>query len=161
MDHALSNDRIFWIYFIIVLFFIIMGMTLLMSVPNPHILALAIVWMLANVLLLLVVYHIFKVWRLQARYSTLVAINLVFLGMLILSVLWAGELSHTEAGALPTMSGILIILGGLFLVGIYHHHTPHFIASPKSISPPNHLILGLSTLYLVIWFILTLYVTIA
>jgi hypothetical protein len=147
-SHPLAQNRIFWIYFIIGLFFIIIGMTFIMAAPTPHMLALGIVWMLSNILLLIIVYHIYIAWRDRAHYTTLLLLNLLFLGMLILSVLWAGELTKAEGSTLQTMAGILIIIGGLFLAG-----------SPTAeFNKNNNLIIGLVSLYLVIWLILTLYV---
>jgi len=76
----------------------------------------------------------------------LVWINIVFLGLLLISVLWAGELDNTD-GMLRTNLGVIIILGGLYLSLLGGNCINKYMTT------------GLGSLYVGIWFILTLYVT--
>jgi hypothetical protein len=74
-------------------------------------------------------------------------INILFIILLIISTLWAGELGNIDAGPLRAMSGILILLGGLVLCGLayirlYNYVTPFWV----------------SVIYLLIWVGLTLYI---
>lgn len=169
--HIITNDRIFWIYFIITLFFVIIGMSTIVISDDPYLIVISILWFLSNVALMILVYHVSINWGpknpsnneqicvvdtnsqcFDENNRTWLLVNLLFIILLIFSVLWAGELRNTDESPLRTISGIVILLGGLILCALakgnnfmYHIYiTPFWVAIA----------------YLLIWFGLTLYVVI-
>jgi len=172
------HDRIFWIYFIVTLFFVIIGLGSIIS-SNPVILTpevnnlyimliIALLWLLANVSLMIIVYHASVTWSPTDHNDSLICvvdsssccfesnnriwlfINILFITLLIISTLWAGELYNNDAGPLRTISGILILLGGLILSVIVIDSRINSYMNP----------FWISVIYLIIWFSLTLYVVI-
>ncbi len=160
------NDRIFWIYFIITLFFIIIGMSAILTSDNPYLIIISILWFLSNVALMILIYHLSIDWGpknstnneqicvadinspcFNRNNRTWLLINILFIVILIFSVLWAGELRNNDDSPLRTISGILILLGGLILCGLTIENVYMF-----------PFLVAIS--YLLIWFGLTLYVTI-
>lgn len=159
-------DRVFWIYFIITFFFVIVGMSIIITSDDPHMLIISILWLLSNVSLMIIVYHASLRWApndpndenalvcvvdynsrcFDANNRIWLFVNLLFILLLIISVLWAGELGNTDAGPLRTMSGVLILLGGLILCNLSGVRTHMHILS-------FWIVVG----YLIIWFGLTLY----
>ncbi|CAH6420764.1 Hypothetical protein HVR_LOCUS1284 [uncultured virus] len=164
-NNTIIHDRIFWIYFIVTLFFVIVGMGPIIVSNDPYMLAIAVLWLLANVALMITVYHASVTWGPTDDQDGLLCvvdqnsrcfdpdnrvwlfINVLFITLLILSILWAGELSNVDAGPLRTMSGILILLGGLILCGIISARSQTYVIP-----------FWVSVAYLIIWFGLTLYV---
>lgn len=160
-------DRTFWIYFIITLFFIIIGITLILGSAQDYQLVIAFFWMLATIALMIIVYYASLTWGPSCNDDTLVCVidqnsgcfeaknrvwlfvNILFIILLILSVMWAGEFSNLDSGPFRSLSGVLILLGGLILVFLTSSH-------PKS----RIIIFWISTFYLLIWFALTFYVTV-
>ena len=167
------HDRIFWIYFIVTLFFVIIGLGSIIT-SNPVIdnlyimLIIALLWLLGNVSLMIIVYHASITWSPTDDNDSLICvvdsnsqcfesnnriwlfINILFISLLIISSLWAGELYNNDAGPLRTMSGILILLGGLILSVIVIDSRINSYMNP----------FWISVIYLIIWFSLTLYVVI-
>ena len=167
INNGIIQDRIFWIYFIVTLFFIIIGVGSIIISTDPYMLTIAIFWLLANIGLMITVYHTSLNWSPTDDENSLICvvdanspcfepnnrvwlfINVLFIALLIISILWAGELSNPDAGPLRTMSGILILLGGLILCVLATIRS-------RSYMMPFWVSLG----YLIIWFGLTLYVVI-
>lgn len=166
--YDIINDRVFWVYFIISLFFIIIGIGSIIVSNDPYMILLSIIWLLANVILMILVYHASTEWGpddsticvvdsgskcFEANNRVWLFINVLFIAMLIISVLWAAELGNPDSGPLRTMSGILLLLGGLLLcklvdrksAGEYLYINPFWTA----------------VVYLVLWFGLTLYVVLS
>ena len=132
---------------------------------------LSIVWVLSNLALMIVVYHGSEIWGptdptgqnnmicvvdpnsgcFNAGNRVWLFINILFIALLIMSLLWAGELGNQDSGPLRTMSGVIILLGGLLLTG--------FIYSKIKAGTFYMIPFWVSVLYLLIWFGLTLYVT--
>jgi len=166
-NYTILNDRIFWIYFIVTLFFVIIGLNFILSSTNSYMLIIGVIWLLTNVALMIMVYHASTIWGptdennvptticfvdynshcVEAGNNVCLFINIVFILLLIFSVLWAGELSNTENSPLRTMSGVLILLGGLLLCNL--------VKTKNLIIPFWY---GIA--YLIMWFGLTLYVVI-
>lgn len=164
-NNTVIHDRIFWIYFIVTLFFIIIGVGSIISSTDPHMIIITILWLLSNIALMIVVYHASVTWGPIDDENTLICvvdsnshcfdannrvwllINVLFIALLILSILWAGELSNVDASPLRTMSGVLILLGGLLLGGL-------ILARLRTYVIP----FWVSVAYLIIWYGLTLYV---
>ena len=165
VNNAIIQDRIFWIYFMVTLFFIIVGVGSIIASPDPNMLIISLIWLVSNVALMIIVYHESLTWGPTDDQDSLICvvdsnspcfepnnrvwllINVLFIALLIISLLWAGELSNPDAGPLKTMSGVLIILGGLVLCRISTVRSVSYII-------PFWVSLG----YLAIWFGLTLYV---
>lgn len=144
--YTILTDRIFWIYFIVVLFFLIIGSGLIVSSNDDNLISITILWIISNLALLIIVYHAHEYYSQQNTYW--IFINVLFILLLVLSTIWAGELGNNNAGPLRAMSGILVLLGGLILYSLsnneYESYTiPYWI----------------SIVYLLLWFGFTLYVT--
>ena len=168
--YDIIHDRIFWIYFVVTFFFIIIGVGSIITSNDPYMLVLMIFWLLSSVGLMILAYHASVKWgpKDESQDEILVCVidvnsgcfdadnrvwlfvNLLFIALLIVSVLWAAELGNSDAGPLKQMSGILVILGGLLLCGLssgsrfmnHDYIRPFWVA------------VG----YILIWFGLTLYV---
>lgn len=167
---TIINDRIFWIYFIVTLFFIIIGVGAILSSNDPNMIIISIIWLLSNVVLMILVYHASVRWGpvdptnednqicfvddnsgcFDASNRVWLFINILFIAMLIISTLWAGELGNVDGGPLRTMSGVLMILGGLLLCSL---------AGGRQFMNDIYVIpFWIAVGYLIIWFGLTLYV---
>jgi hypothetical protein len=169
--YDIVHDRIFWIYFIVTLFFVIIGVGSILASDDPYLIIISIAWLLSSAALLVIVYHTSINWG--PTYNTdntpicvidsnsgcfnpsnrvWLFINVLFVVLLVLSTLWACELSNTDASTLQGMSGVLVILGGLMLAGLLNSHvtTTNVYIAPFPIA----------VAYLVIWFGMTLYVVI-
>ena len=180
--YTIINDRIFWIYFIVTFFFIIIGIGSILGSGNPYMIIISILWLLGNVALLILVYHASIKWApigindeypqicvvdvnsgcFEANNRVWLFINILFLILLIISALWAGELGNADGGPLRKMSGILILLGGLVLLSL--NRQSHF-KDDESIYNTIYddiytIPFWIGILYIVIWFGLTFYVII-
>lgn len=150
--YTLLTDRIFWIYFIIVIFFIIIGVGLIISsTSNVNVIAISITYLISILILLIIVYYAYLLnsGNEQCNDYVGVFINVIFIVILVICTLWAGEVGNLEGGPLRSLSGVLIILGGIILF---------------SLSNKNYDIYSFAywatIIFIVIWFSLTLYVTI-
>lgn len=164
LDYMVFTDRIFWIYFIVSVFFIIIGVSLLISSGDPHYILISVLWVISIIALLIVVYnaslelapsrHNKSICFVEADVSCITPsnymwlfTNFLFLALLILSCLWAGELGNSDSGSLRYMAGILILIGGLIL-------TCHSLNPSISNMIPYLISIG----YVILWFGMTLYV---
>jgi len=164
---VIIHDRIFWIYFIVTFFFIIIGVGSILSSSDPYLIIISIFWLLSNIFLMILVYHASVNWgpshTLLSTDSTSskffhpdtlvwIFVNVSFIVLLILSILWAAELRNRDNGPLRTMSGVLILLGGLILCALAYERN---YSNHQYITP-----FWFSVAYLIIWFGLTLYAAI-
>ena len=157
--YNLVYDRIFWIYFIVALFFAILGVGYIITSIDDHMLIIMVLWLLSIVLLLIIVYHASIYWSpgpvcvvdgnsqcFEPSNRIWLLINIGFVVLLILSTLWAAELSNLDAGPLRPLSGVLILLGGLVLCSLSTYLTAD-IPFWSCVA------------YLFIWFGLAMYIT--
>lgn len=168
--YDIIHDRLFWIYFIVTLFFIIIGVGSIIRSNDPYMLWISILWLLSSVALMILAYHASVQWGPQdfetqicvidsdsgcfdANNRVWLFINILFVVLLIISVLWAAELGNTDAGPLKTMSGVLILLGGLLLCSLV---TNHNFTYNVYITP-----FWVAVVYLLIWLGLTMYVVLS
>lgn len=160
----LIQDRIFWIYFIIALFFIIIGLTCLSYYKSPYVLILSALWLLSSIFFLVIIYHTSILWNptddnnllicfvdadvgcLKSSNKFWLLINFFFIFILIFSVLWTSELYNPNPSFLKPFSGIIILISSLLL---FSFSLPHL--------NKNSLFYWSFLFYLVIWFWLTLY----
>lgn len=149
--YTIITDRIFWIYFIIALFFIIIGVGLIMSSTEPNIIAISIIYLISILALLIIVYyaHILNSNNEIDNNYINIFINVIYLSLLIVSTLWAAELNNLDGGPLRTISGILILLGGLLLFSLTTNNYDMYTIS-----------YWIALMYIIIWISLTLYVII-
>lgn len=164
--YAIIEDRAFWIYFVVTLFFTIIGVTIIAASDDYYLILIVLAWMFSNVLLMILAYHASIKWGpicnnkyyqicfldnnnhcFDPSYRTWFFINILFVLLLIVGVLWAGELINSDGSPLLTMSGVLMILGGLVLCNLVREN------ENKMLSP-----IAIAIIYLVIWFGLTFYV---
>jgi hypothetical protein len=159
--YSIINDRIFWIYLIVTLFFLIIGVGSILMSNDPNFIILSVMWLLGNIALMIIVYHTSIKWGppdsqicfiddnsgcFDSGNRVWLFVNFLFIALLIISILWAGELGNS--GSLNNMSGILILLGGLMLFQLLNH---------KSKTNYLNISFWICIFYLVIWFGLTLY----
>lgn len=180
---VIVNDRVFWIYFIVTLFFIIIGVGAILGSDDPHMIVIAVFWLLSSVALMIVVYHTSINWGpvnpesdtqicvidansgcFDAINRVWLFINVLFIVLLILATLWAGELGNQDGSPLRSMSGVLILLGGLILCGLaggrLNAEDNHVIFDHKFVHDIHIIPFWVAVGYLIIWFGLTLYVVI-
>src|SRR5436190_7994445 len=74
-NNLIIHDRIFWIYLIITLFFIIIGVTSLIVSTDPYILSIIILWILSNIALLITIYHASLNWYPEKLYYSQNSLN--------------------------------------------------------------------------------------
>lgn len=166
------HDRIFWIYFIVTLFFIIIGLSLILSSNIPNMISISILWVISNMALMIVVYDASikwspnidndnivcfidsKSWCFEPSNKIWIFINVMFILLLIFGTIWAGELHNIQSGSTGSMSGVIILLGGLLLCGLISNR--NIIYNGTLYIP-----FWMSILYLLLWFILTMYVIIS
>ena len=121
-------DRVFWIYFIIALFFVIVGMSLIMSSNDPYLIYVSVIWLIANVALIILAYQTSIVWGpknsnngelvcfvdkdsrcFDSKNRVWLFVNLIFIVILILQVLWASEL-YNVGNYGRTLIGVFILI---------------------------------------------------
>lgn len=177
--YVIIHDRVFWIYFIVTFFFIIIGVGSILTSDDPNLIVISILWLLSNVALMIIVYHASIKWGpidpednsqicvvdsnsgcFDAGNRVWLFINVLFIVLLIISILWAGELRNQDGGPLRTMSGIVILLGGLILAALASSRldTEYFNTFSTNI---YNMPFWIAVAYLIIWFGLTLYVVIS
>lgn len=167
--YIVLNDRILWIYFIVTLFFIIIGLNLILTSSSIYSLILGVAWLFGHIALMFLVYYVSLSWSANKMW---LFINLVYIALIFMSLLWVQELDNIEHSYLRTMSGIIMILGGLLLLGLGIYPQNHIDAYSQNemdtypqneIYPQNRstwyydsIMPGIA--YLLLWFGLTLYV---
>lgn len=177
--YFIIHDRVFWIYFIVTFFFIIIGVGSILTSDDPNFIIVSILWLLSTVALMIIVYHASIKWGpidpednsqicvvdsnsgcFDAGNRVWLFINVLFIVLLIISILWAGELRNQDGGPLRTMSGIVILLGGLILAALASSRldTEYFNTFSTNI---YNMPFWIAVAYLIIWFGLTLYVVIS
>ena len=106
-------DRLFWVYFIIVLVFIIIGISALLSL-NFYVLA--ALWVLLNILLLLAVYFLLRSCLTNCEYGV---VWCLFIAGLLLNLGWAIELGSAQSNTqIRDGLGILALGFGLVLTAL-------------------------------------------
>lgn len=188
--HAIIHDRIFWIYFIVTFFFIIIGVGAIITSNDPYLVIISILWLLSNVTLMILVYHASVRWGpvdtdeiqicvvdsnsgcFDPDNRVWLFVNVLFIVLLIISVLWAAELGNPDGGPLRTLSGVLILLGGLMLCAfatgrLNSQDCSHILGNvdpQKSVTSYGNVYttpFWIAVGYLVIWLGLTLYVVLS
>lgn len=131
------RDRLFWIYFAVVLFITIIGTCLILSSHRRHSALLVVIWLLVNVVLLMTTYLAINICckpdRLRptvgkiVRSPFFVAINVVFAVLLVLSLVFVDRLDHINRTAL--FAGCLTLLGGLVILHFVSCHPLAFMST--------------------------------
>lgn len=163
--YTIMHDRIFWIYLIVTLFFVVIGIGSIIGSADIYTIGISLLWLISNIALMIVIYHTAMDWApidpatdsvmcvadpgcMKSSNRIWIMINILFIVLLLLSTLWAAELYNVDAGVLQNLSGIFILIGGILLCGLTMKCT-------------NQLRCALSfwsaVAYLLIWFGLTLY----
>jgi CDP-diglyceride synthetase len=112
--YNIIDDRIFWVYVIITLFFIIIGVGLIISSNDPNLIAINILWLVSMLALMINAYYIYN----DNDNLFKVFIVIIFISLLIISVLWTGELWNKNDNQLLIIFSVLILLGGFILFGL-------------------------------------------
>jgi len=144
--YYIIDDRLFWIYLIIILVFVVIGISAIVGNTDSLISVIIILWIIVNVILLFLVY-LAMTYAVHFSGINCFLLNCVFVFILIFSTLWASEFTYATGDTLRSMAGVLTILGALlFLV---------LIIPNKDINA-----IWLNIAYVFIWMGLTIYVTI-
>ena len=114
MYSSIIDDRIFWIYVIITLFFIIIGVGLIVSSNDINLIAINILWLISMLALMVSAYYIYSE---NESYLKLFVI-IIFISLLVISVLWTGELWNKNDNQLLIIFTMLILLGGFILFNL-------------------------------------------
>lgn len=130
------HDRSFWIYFIMILFFTILGIWILIISGNRNSLFIGSLWVLSNLLLLYLSYIINKV------VVNVIYLNILLSVILLSSLFWVGSTSNNNVDTTDTISGVLIILASIILL--------------KMIPKYSNLFWGIMG-YIFLWIFLSLY----
>ena len=112
--YNIVDDRIFWIYVIITLFFIIIGIGLIISSNDPNLIAINILWLISMLALMVSAYYIYN----DNDDYFKIFIIIIFISLLIISVLWTGELWNKNDNQLLIIFSVLILLGGFILFNL-------------------------------------------
>jgi hypothetical protein len=112
--YSIIDDRIFWIYVIITLFFIIIGIGLIVSSNDANLISINILWLISMLALMINAYYIYNE---NENYFKIFVI-IIFISLLIISVLWTGELWNKNDNQLLIIFTMLILLGGLILFNL-------------------------------------------
>jgi hypothetical protein len=112
--YNIIDDRIFWIYVIITLFFIIIGIGLIISSNDPNLIAINILWLVSMLALMINAYYIYN----DNENMFKIFIVIIFISLLIISVLWTGELWNKNDNQLLIIFSVLILLGGFILFSL-------------------------------------------
>ena len=110
----LIYDRIFWLYFLIVLFFVIIGITSFFSVGRfslSTLVVIATLWLVAQLALLFMIYY----GTCNQEFSSLrnTSMIILFIVLLIISVIWVGQL---EGEFSPLYGSLILLIGILFII---------------------------------------------
>jgi hypothetical protein len=124
------SHRPFWVQFIVALFLGVIGLGAIGTCRDRSYLPVGAVWAL-SLLLLLIITNRTKDRGLLAA-------------LLVVSVLWALELSNREGGPLPQLCGVVVVAGGLWLLS-------------RSRQQRSSSTIGLCLVYLLFWLGLTAY----
>jgi hypothetical protein len=116
------SERIFWIYFIIALFFIIIGITSILSYSDN--ILITVLWMFSNIFLFIIIYHIMITWcpngMCRKNDSLWIFINVLFGVILLFSVLWCGYFANKDSKVFVTIMSVIILLCGILLTNMCH-----------------------------------------
>ena len=141
--YSIVDDRILWIYVIITLFFIIIGIGLIVSSNDANLISINILWLIAMLALMINAYYIYS--ENDSYFKFFVVI--IFISLLIISVLWTGELWNKNDNQLLIIFTILILLGGIILFNLRIEHNEINTISYWS-----------SLIFITIWLCLILYI---
>lgn len=114
--YSIVDDRIFWIYVIITLFFIIIGIGLIVSSNDLNLISINILWLISMLALMISAYYIYTEYENQNYFQIFIII--IFISLLVISVLWTGELWNKNDNQLLIIFTILILLGGFILFNL-------------------------------------------
>lgn len=143
--YTIITDRIFWIYFIVTIFFIIIGSGLIIASNDQNLITITLLWIVSNLILLIIIYHAHEYY--YEHNTSWAFVNILFIALLIISTIWAGELGNNNASPLKIISGILILLGGLILYSLSNNCYDIYTI-------PYWISIG----YIIVWLGFTLYI---
>lgn len=133
MTCQVFNSRIFWLYFIITAFFVIIGLKTLITSVDVNMVYIMILWIFNQIILTIVIYNA------SFNFDNFI-IKILFVLLLVLSTVWASEFNNPSHD-ICIMLSIFILIISLLLFRICCD-TFSFC---------------LIVVYLITWFIFTLY----
>lgn len=145
-SYLFTKDRLFWVYCLVSLFFTILGVVYLSQSNGSY---LIFPWVISNMCLLYCIYILsiaympsISCFDLQNREDITcsiksswkwIIVNLIYLAILIIGLLWCTDYSNPQAGIFRSISVILVIIGGLSLLAFgrnveksYNYYSPFF-----------------------------------
>ncbi len=141
--YSIIDDRIFWIYVIITLFFIIIGVGLIVSSKDTNLIAINILWLISMLALMISAYYIYNENQSYLKFFIII----IFISLLIISVLWTGELWNKNDNQLLLIFTMLILLGGIILFNLR-----------SNTNDVNTISYWSSLIFITIWLCLVLYI---
>lgn len=157
------EDRIFWIYFIVTLFFLIVGTFSLIQTSSAWVIVL---WFLSNIALMIIVYHT-SAWCaptddsgdfvcviddgsrcFDSKNRVWLLINILFIILLVISVIWAGARENNVIGILMLFLGLILLILITKRIDEKYKH--------QRIFTNCHVPFWMYVFYITIWTILTL-----
>jgi len=134
-QETIFNDRIFWIYLIVTLFFIIIGISYILSYSTDNnYLLISFFWLFSNICLLISIYHMSILWNpsndcddliclfddnyfcFQPNNRTWLFINIIYIILLFLSIMWTLEITQIQPYNFNIyVIGIVILLLSILL----------------------------------------------
>lgn len=100
----MERVRVFWIYFIVTLFFLIIGLGSLFATSAP--LWLILTWTLATLLLMVATYFTYL------EFNQIWWLTVLFVFMLVVSHMWTFEVTDRQT---DTLASLTLVLAGLVL----------------------------------------------
>lgn len=152
------QDRVFWVYCLVSLFFTILGIVFL-SYNNKGT-YLIFPWTVGNICLLYCVYMLslsyipFQICTARVLDNPCliksswkwISVNVIYLAILIISLLWCVDYGNPQAGIFRSISVVLVLIGGLALLAFYRDVEKYY----NYVSPFFWTLVG----FLLVWLVL-------
>lgn len=145
-------DRIFWIYFMVTIFFLIIGLNFIISnatITNKQQIIISMFWAISIINIFIVVYYLTyfiagntndcintnNISCLSAQNRSLCIINIVFIIILFLATIWTSDFKQP-------LLGVSILIAGLIICAY---------------SYPYPIVFWLALTFLLLWLTITVY----
>jgi len=137
-------DRVFWIYFIVMSFFLIIGLNFIITntlLPNSKAIIISMFWAISIINIFIVIYYLTHFITSQSmpcperNNRSLFIINIVFIVILILATVWTTDFKQP-------LLGVGVLIGSLIICAY---------------SYPFPFVFWLSLTFLLLWLSITFY----
>ena len=136
-------DRIFWIYFIVMVFFLIIGLNFIItntSLTNSKAIIIGMFWAISIINIFIVIYFLthyitYQATCLESNNRSLLIINIIFILILILATIWTTDFKQP-------LLGVGVLIGSLIICAY---------------SYPFPFVFWLALTFLLLWLSITFY----